>query len=282
MKKIRNILLSCLVFLPSLLSGQERTDTLTISLDQVTDEYLDTVNVEKAFQLNDYATIGVEYAYGLSLGNFNPVKRRGMLETPLNVGVYFTHYERLFNTLPYFGLQIGLCKGQDGYRFKYDEKDGTWSSHVDGATEVTYDYFEVPAMVLGHLDLPHFKLMAGGGLYGGYRYKVHRVGESSLGFNPDFSDTFRDYERKFDYGWTGKAGIGFVFDPVELHFTGRVRYGLHSLYDPDYMSEYYYRFAYPFDILISAGVHIQLTKRTGRTARQLRLQARESVYHPEP
>ena len=50
------------------------------------------------------------------------------------------------------------------------------------------------------------------------------------------------------------------------------------MYDADYYSPYYYRFANTFDIVVSAGIHIQLTKRTGMTSRQLRRQAREMIY----
>jgi len=51
-----------------------------------------------------------------------------------------------------------------------------------------------------------------------------------------------------------------------------------SLYDPDHYSEYYYRFAYPMNITVSAGVHIHLSKRTGKTKAALRKEARDLVY----
>ena len=46
----------------------------------------------------------------------------------------------------------------------------------------------------------------------------------------------------------------------------------------NYNSEYYYRFAYPFDIIISGGIHIQLTRRTGKTRAQLKKEAKQLVY----
>ena len=51
-----------------------------------------------------------------------------------------------------------------------------------------------------------------------------------------------------------------------------------SLYEPDHYSEYYYRFAYPMNIVISAGIHVHLSKRTGMSKSALRKQAREIVY----
>jgi hypothetical protein len=56
------------------------------------------------------------------------------------------------------------------------------------------------------------------------------------------------------------------------------KHSLSSLYEPDHYSEYYYRFAYPANITITAGVHFQLTKRTGLTKAQIKKQAKEMVY----
>ena len=49
-------------------------------------------------------------------------------------------------------------------------------------------------------------------------------------------------------------------------------------YIDDYYSKYYYRYAYPSNIIISAGLHFQLTKRTGMTKNNLMKQAKEMVY----
>ena len=56
------------------------------------------------------------------------------------------------------------------------------------------------------------------------------------------------------------------------------KHSLSSLYEPDHYSEYYYRFAYPSNIIISAGIHFQLTKRTGQTKAELKKMAKEMVY----
>lgn len=272
------ILLLWAAFLPAfLLPAQSRRDTLVTLENFYSDEFLDTVSVQKTLSLNDYTSIGFQYGYNLARMTFNPAKRQGMLYEPNQFGLLITHYEKLFNYMPYFGLQAGLFKGRDGFRFKQNE-EGEWSAHVDGATQAVFDYVEVPFMALAHIDLWNFKLLVGGGLYGAWRYNVHREGETWLGFEPDFSDSFKDYEHRLDYGWTVTAGFGLVFDPVEFHVTGRLRWGLNSLYDPDYYSPYYYRYAYPLDIVISAGIHVQLTKRTGKTSSQLRREARSIVY----
>ena len=69
-----------------------------------------------------------------------------------------------------------------------------------------------------------------------------------------------------------------MFDPVEIHINALVRWSWSSLYDPDYASPYYYRYAYPMDGILTVGVHFQLTKRSGKTSQALRQEARAIVY----
>ena len=86
------------------------------------------------------------------------------------------------------------------------------------------------------------------------------------------------FENKFDYGVKGGVGFALMFDPVEIHVTAQARWSMSSLYQQNYYSEYYYRFANPLDLIISVGLHFQLTKRTGKTSAQLREEARRLVY----
>ena len=58
------------------------------------------------------------------------------------------------------------------------------------------------------------------------------------------------------------------------------QYGMLRMYkkwDP-YLREQGYRFAYPMNFVLSAGIHVQLTKRTGKTNAQLKKMAKEMVY----
>ena len=92
------------------------------------------------------------------------------------------------------------------------------------------------------------------------------------------ANDFTPTDIRWDYGLKGGLGFGLVFDPIELHFQAMYKHSMSSLYKPNYHSEYYYRFAYPSNIIISAGVHFQLTKRSGMTKKDLKKQAREIVY----
>ena len=248
-----------------------------VVLTEYTDEYLDTVKVNKKFLINDYTTIGFQYGVGMNAMSFNPPKKQGSLIPPVNFGVTFTNYGKMFGFLPYFGLQAGIYYGQDGYLFKKN-KDDEFAYDVDGATKAIYDVLEGNLLTLFHADIWRVRLMATAGIYGGYRMKIQRWGDR---MDPEYATSFRDYERRVDYGAKFGAGLGFLIDPIEIYFKADYKWGWSSLYEPDYMSEYYYRFAYPSDFLFSVGVHFQITKRTGKTQSQLRREARQIVYNPE-
>ena len=262
-----------------------RLDSLTAaSLDSIdlvplfSDEYLDTVKMKKAKSINDYTMIGVQYGVSLSQMRFNPTKRQGMLILPYNFGITYTSYGKMFGYMPYFGFQTGVLFGQDGYVFKKNKETGDYNESVDGATKAVYSYAEVPLLAHLHIDVWHLKLIVNLGLYAAYRLEVEREGER---LDPQYANTFYDYDRRFDYGAKAGAGIGLILDPIEFHIQATYRASLGSLYRPNYYSEYYYRFAYPSDILITAGIHIQLTKRTGKTKAALKKEAKALIYNDQ-
>jgi hypothetical protein len=242
-----------------------------------TDEFLDTVQVKKTLKLNDYSMIGVQYGVGLSQVIWNPVQKQNMVFMPYNLGVTFTTYGKMFGYMPYFGFQAGVFYGQEGYEFKYNEdKDYTYT--LEGAEKAVMDIVEVPILSHLHFDVWHFKIIAQIGMYGGYRLNIKRFAGKTGLLNPETANSFTDYEKRWDYGIKGGLGFGLVFDPIEIHFQAMYKHSLSSLYEPDYYSQYYYRFAYPSNIIVSAGVHFQLTKRSGATKKEIREKARKIVY----
>ena len=119
------------------------------------------------------------------------------------------------------------------------------------------------------------------GAYAGYRLSIQRFPGKTGSVNPAYEHAFTPTDRRFDYGIKGGVGFGLVFDPIEIHINATYKHSLSSLYDPDHSSQYYYRFAYPASLVVSAGVHFQLTKRTGKTKASLRKEAKEMVYNIE-
>ena len=241
-----------------------------------TDEFLDTVTVRKKLIVNDYSLIGVQYGVSYSQTQFNPPRPQVFQLLPKYFGISYTRYGKLFGYMPYFGLQVGINYSQAGYKFKEDKETGT-TPELEGATRAVMDLIEVPALAIFHVDMLHFKVMADFGLYGGYRMNITRYGEH---VRDEIRNSFLDWDKRLEYGLKGGVGFGLVFDPFEFHVMGQLRYSWSSLYEPDYASEYYYRFAYPLDIVITAGIYFQLTKRSGKSRAALRREAYDSVYNP--
>ena len=55
------------------------------------------------------------------------------------------------------------------------------------------------------------------------------------------------------------------------------KWGWSSFWQPDYISQWYYRFAYPMDAGVTFGLYYQLTPRYGHTKAQLRRLARKMM-----
>lgn len=255
-------------------------DMVLKDVDAITDAELDTINVKKKLEINDYVMLGVQYGAGLSQVMWNPSQKQDMVFTPLNFGVTVTKYQKMFGYMPHFGFQAGLFYAREGYQFKYNENTG-YIYRVEGAEKAIIDVVEVPLLFQFHIDMWNFKIMANLGAFGGYRLNIQRFPGESGRVTAGLENAFAEHDRRWDYGLKGGVGFGLVFDPIEIHFQASYKHSLSSLYRPDYYSPYYYRFAYPSNIIVSVGVQYQITKRTGRTKAQLKKMAKDMVYNPE-
>lgn len=232
----------------------------------------------KKILINDYSMIGVNYGVTFSSMIFNPKKSyTGWVTQPHYVSVMYTKYSKMFNYLPYFGLTVGFAYGREGFTFTPDTKTGEYSQDVDGATWCSMEVLEIPALMQIHFDADPVKFMANLGFYGGWRKSIERTGPEAI-FDKQYEKQFRSYERRIDYGFQGGLGFALMFDPIEIHFNCLVRWSWSNLYEPNYASKYYYRYAYSLDIMATVGVHFQLQKRTGKTTASLRREAYEKVY----
>ena len=129
--------LICILFLSTCLSTFAQKTDIIIS-DTLTNEFLDTVSVKKKLKLNDYSLIGVQYGATLSQVMWNPSQKQNMLLLPVNFGVTYTLYGKMFGYMPYFGFQAGLFYGKEGYQFEYnEEKDYTYK--IEGAAKAIFE-----------------------------------------------------------------------------------------------------------------------------------------------
>lgn len=283
MKKIFTLIVFSL-FVTGYISAQTRISAEQDILKQInvrentlSNEYLDTLHIEKKSEINDYSMIGIHYGMGLSRVMWNPTQQQDMLLMPYNVGITYTKYGKMFGFMPFFGFQVGLLYTQEGYQFKYNE-ERNYVYKVEGAEKAILDVIEMPLLAHMHFDFWNMKILANIGCYAGYRIGIERFPGKTGSVTPELEHSFKDTDRRMDYGIKGGIGFGFVFDPIEIHIQGMYKHSLSSLYEPDYYSPYYYRYAYPSNIIITAGIHYQLTKRTGKTKADLKKIAKEMVY----
>lgn len=277
----RFIIILLLLSATSAIYGQEilKIDDFS-SMDQVAalkDSDLDSIDVKKNLEINDYSMIGVQYGAGVCRTYWNPRVEQDLVFMPMNVGVTYTRYGKMFGYMPYFGFQTGLFYSQDAYQFTYSEQYN-YTYTIEGAEKAVIDVVELPVLCHVHYDMWNFKLLLNIGAYAGYRLGIQRFPGKTGNVNPEYEHAFTPTDRRFDYGIKGGVGFGIVFDPIEIHITATYKHSLSSLYDPDHYSQYYYRFAYPASLVLSAGVHFQLTKRSGKTKASLKKEAKEMVY----
>lgn len=245
--------------------------------DTLTNEYLDTLNIQKELNLNDYSMIGLQYGVSLSRVSWNPVQKQDMLLMPVNIGLFYTKYGKMFGYMPYFGFEAGIVYAREGYQFKYNEENN-YTYKIEGAEKAVMEVLEIPVLSHIHVDFWNMKIIANIGCYAGYRLSIERFPGQTGSVAEEVAHSFLETDKRFDYGIKGGLGIGLVFDPIEIHIKGMYKHSFSSLYEPDYHSEYFYRYAYPTNFIISAGIHFQLTKRTGQTKTQLKKLAKEIVY----
>ncbi len=248
--------------------------------DTLTNEFLDTLVIKKNLVVNDYSLIGVQYGVGLSQVMWNPRQEQSMMFIPVNFGLTYTKYGQMF-AMPFFAFKAGLFYAKEGYQFEYNE-EYDWTYKIEGAEKAVLELIEVPLLFQFHYDTWNFKILAEVGCYGGYRLGITRYPGKTGNVRPELEHSFTDTDIRIDYGIKGGVGFALVFDPLEFHVTASYKHSLSSLYEPDHNSQYYYRFAYPSNIIISAGVHFQLSKRTGKTKASLKKEAKDFVYgNPE-
>lgn len=281
MRKILIIISLLTLALPSFAQKATVTDEIVVmDVSSITDEQLDTIDVRKKLVINDYTMIGVQYGAGLSRVSWNPSQKQDHVFTPINVGVTFTKYGKMFGYMPYFGFQAGFFYAREGYQFKYnEEKDYTYN--IVGAERALIDVVEVPLLFQFHYDMWNFKILAQVGCFGGYRLSIERFDTkvTSTVLKPEHQHSFLETDRRWDYGIKGGGGFALVFEPVEFQVMLSYKHSLSSLYEPDHASKYYYRYAYPYNFILSVGANFHITKRTGKTKAEIRKMAKDMVYN---
>ncbi len=178
--------------------------------------------------------IGVSYGVNWSGVTSSPGLGQEKKLTYNNIGVYFTYYHALWDQLFNFGLKFGFKHGYEGYltpKNNYGE---------------TCEILEVPLISQFKLDFSRFRVLLNLGTYGGYRLSTDKEGG------------FDQYDQRIDYGVIGGGGFAVVFNPLEFHIEANYKYALASMYHTNKISDIYWIYTYPQNVMISASLFVHL------------------------
>ena len=285
---MRRLLIIFALLFPLALSAQE-PEFFKLP-DEITDEYLDTVQLKHQNRPNNNWLIGGFGGATFLNGYFNPTWASEIAMHYPTYGFSIIKNATMMNMFPNVGLELGFQYTWEGYRFKRSKETGN-VRYVSStyAYEAAMRVPEIYMLTHGHFDISdHFKLMVKVGMYGGYRQTVDRKAfweHPEISFNPteatkekfeSVRNTFQDDENRWTAGLAGGPGIAIMFDPIEIHINALVKWGWITFYDPDFTGQgFYYRYAYPLDAAVTLGVYYQLTPRVGRSRSDLRRLAHE-------
>ncbi len=183
--------------------------------------------------------IGVRYGYEFTGVQINVDMKSKGVGTPLNFALLYTYYNPLWGRLDYFGLQTGIKYCSYGFKIEYAD---FYKNFQETITAI-----EIPFVSAFKVDLgKHFRILASLGAFGGYRLTTTK------------SNGWDCFDQRYDYGVIGGAGFAIRFKPVEFHIEASYQHSFSFLFHPEKLSSEWWTYTYPWQISISAGIHIQL------------------------
>ncbi|MCR5709404.1 MAG: hypothetical protein K6G79_02855 [Bacteroidales bacterium] len=196
-------------------------------------EQLDTTRREAKFK--SIHMVGVQYGVNWSGVSASPKIGADKIFTYHNYGVFYTYYHALWDYMFNFGLKFGVTYGQEGYVATRYDMPGELCTVVN-----------VPLISQFKIDFLPFRLLINIGTYGGYRLETDKAGG------------FDKYDQRVDYGVLGGLGLAFVLNPFELHLEANYKYAFASMYHTNKISDIYWMYTYPQNLLFSASLHFHL------------------------
>ena len=201
---------------------------------EMPDDFSELDTLEHPARFKSIHMIGVSYGVNYSGVTSSPKIGHDKIWTYNSVGVYYTYYHALWDQLFNFGLQFGAKHGYEGYT-------SSW-----GTLGETCEVIEVPLISQFKIDFSIFRLLVNIGTYGGYRLSTDKEGG------------FDKYDQRYDYGVIGGGGLAVVLKPFELHLEANYKYAFASMYHTNKLSDIYWLYTYPQNIMLSASLHFHL------------------------
>ncbi len=201
---------------------------------EMPDDFADLDTLQHPARFKSIHMIGVSYGVNYSGVTSSPKIGHEKIWTYNSIGVYYTYYHALWDQLFNFGIQFGAKHGYEGYT-------SSW-----GTLGETCEVIEVPLISQFKIDFSIFRLLVNLGTYGGYRLSTDKEGG------------FDKFDQRYDYGVIGGGGVAIVFKPFELHLEANYKYAFASMYHTNKLSDIYWLYTYPQNVMLSASLHFHL------------------------
>ncbi|MGX8707787.1 MAG: hypothetical protein ACSW72_03435 [Bacteroidales bacterium] len=201
---------------------------------EMPDDFADLDTLQHPARFKSIHMIGVSYGVNYSGVTSSPKIGHEKIWTYNSIGVYYTYYHALWDQLFNFGIQFGVKHGYEGYT-------SSW-----GTLGETCEVIEVPLISQFKIDFSIFRLLVNLGTYGGYRLSTDKEGG------------FDKFDQRYDYGVIGGGGVAIVFKPFELHLEANYKYAFASMYHTNKLSDIYWLYTYPQNVMLSASLHFHL------------------------
>jgi len=196
--------------------------------------------------------IGVRGGYNTSGIDFQRNDQPKTIPTYQNFSLLYTYYHPMWDMFPFFGIQTGINIEQQGFAMP--------GGHPELYDITRYQSLNIPFVSQFHVDFWKMRILVNLGAFGGYRFNTkerYYINETELISNKYVYDC---YDVRIDYGFIGGGGLSIRFDPFEFHLECNYKYSLSMLYHPKRLSNSYYIYVYPHQLIFSLALHYRLSK----------------------
>lgn len=175
---------------------------------------------------------GIKTGYNISAVSFDPVLESKPLNTYKTYSISYIYFHELWNSMPYFGLEIGLDYQEQGYKLD----------------DITYKFnvVKLPLISKFHYDFSRFRIFVNLGTFFGYR--LSKVGG------------FDDNDYKIDLGFLAGGGVAVKIKPFEIHIESNYNYSFTNLYNPE-TDPQNIQYTYPNQLVFNIGLFFNFSNK---------------------
>ena len=195
--------------------------------------------------------IGVKYGFANCNLSFDKKINQKGITSGKEIGIFYTYYHSLWNTMPYFGLSVGVQMAESGFKLVNDGYFPPEDQPQDNLPEEEYRYriIQIPVISQFRVEFWRMRAMLNLGCYGSYKISAIKEGQYSQNVN------------KPEVGVIGGGGLAFIFHPFELHLEANYHYAFSLYFKPDTFSERVWYLGHNSRLVFNVGLFFSLDKK---------------------